>query len=230
MRNVTNTSSSTYSVLIDGPTSSVGCVAVNGCAGQYSSIVVNGAGNTYTANGTIAPILRNIGAPANNDYTPPVTTSFLAVSAAGGVLGSFTSLTQPTEGLAPGTRFDALYTPNAITLYVTPSSYQNLSAWNTSLSVNQNQVASALDALRGIAGLRNSPMATADFGLLFAQKPQNSTGRLQLTLGRGRHRRPNGRVLHDEPVPRAHAGPDREWPERRRRRNRKRIRDRLRFE
>jgi fibronectin-binding autotransporter adhesin len=171
--NVTNTSSSTYNVLIDGPTSSIGCVAVNGCAGQYSSIVVNGAGNTYTANGTLAPILRNIGAPANNDYTPPVTTSFLAVSAAGGVLGSFTSLTQPTQGLAPGTRFDALYTSNAITLYVTPSSYQNLSAFNTSLSVNQNQVGSALDALRGVAGLRNSPMATADLGLLFAQKPQN---------------------------------------------------------
>jgi autotransporter-associated beta strand protein len=170
--NVTNTSSSTYNVLIDGPTSSIGCVAINGCAGQYSSIVVNGAGNTFTANGTIAPILRNIGAPANNDYTPPVTTSFLAVYAAGGVLGSFTSLTQPTAGLAPGTRFDALYTPNAITLYVTPSSYQNLSAWNTGLSFNQNQVATALDALRGIAGLRNSPMATTDFALLFAQQPQ----------------------------------------------------------
>ena len=171
--NVTNTPSSTYSVLIDGPTSSVNCVAVNGCAGQYSSIIVNGAGHTYTAAGTIAPILRNIGAPANNDYTPPVTTSFLAIHAEGGVLGSFTSLTQPADGLAPGTRFDALYTPNAVTLYVTPASYQNLSAWNVALSSNQQQVASALDALRGIAGPRNSVMATSDFELLFKEQPGN---------------------------------------------------------
>jgi autotransporter-associated beta strand protein len=171
---VVNLPGSTYTMAIDGPIPSVtNCVNPAGCAGQYSSFVVTG-GNTYTANGTIAPILRGIGAPANNDYTPPVGSAFLAVLAPGGVLGSFTSLTQPAAGLAKGTRFDALYfnvlvvpwttsainfaqdangNPEIVALYVTPASYQNLSPWNVSLTQNQSQVAFALDALRGVNDL-----------------------------------------------------------------------------
>ncbi|MDR3468293.1 MAG: autotransporter domain-containing protein [Xanthobacteraceae bacterium] len=195
----------TFNVDIDGPTPSTGCTNGAGCAGQYSSVIVTG-GNTYTANGAIAPNLRNIGAPANNNYTPPATTNFTVVTAMGGVLGSFSSLAQPTAGLAFGTRFDALYVnalgitssnaitysqnaagnPNTVELWVTPASYQNLSAFNTSLNRNQSQVAYALDALRGIndlnpslslpAGLKNNPQATWDFGQLFQQQPQNLPG------------------------------------------------------
>jgi autotransporter-associated beta strand protein len=202
---VTNLPNSTFNVDIDGATPSTGCPNPAGCAGQYSSIIVTG-GNTYTADGAIAPNLRNIGAPANNNYTPPVTTNFTVVTALGGVLGTFSSLTQPTSGLAPGTRFDALYvnalgalSPNAITfsqnaagnpntveLWVTPASYQNLSAFNVTLNKNQSQVAFALDALRGIndlnpalslpAGLKNNAQATWDFGQLFRQQPQNLPG------------------------------------------------------
>jgi autotransporter-associated beta strand protein len=158
---------STYTVAIDGPVpSATNCPNppnANGCAGQYSSVVVTG-GNTYTANGTIVPVLNNIGLPANNTYIPPVTTRFTILSAPGGVLGSFSSITQPAlgvpgvpngGGLSPGTRFDALYfnasaspttlsaidyaqnaagNPTAVHLWVTPASYQNLSAWNTFLT------------------------------------------------------------------------------------------------
>jgi fibronectin-binding autotransporter adhesin len=163
---------STDKIAIDGPTSSNSCTNLAGCAGTYSSTIVTGAGNTFTAGGTLEPILRGIGAPANNDYVPLVTTSFVVVEAQGGVLGSFTSLTQPV-GLSKGTRFDALYFPDEIVLYVTPANYQNLSPWNVNLAENQSQVGGALNALRGIAGVRNTPVATADFALLFKQQPQN---------------------------------------------------------
>lgn len=206
---VVNLPGSTYTVEIDGPlNSATNCTNPVGCAGQYSSVVVTG-GNTYTANGTIMPILRGIAAPANNNYTAPVGSSYTAVYASGGVLGSFTSLTQPAvgAGLAKGTRFDALYfnadasatttsaiayaqnasgNPTAVNLWVTPASYQNLSPWNISLTRNQNQVAFALDALRGVndlnpaaslpAGLKNNAQATSDFGKLFPQQPQNLPG------------------------------------------------------
>ena len=177
---VTDLAGATYTVAIDGPLSSVSCVNPLGCAGTYSSTVVTGAGNTYTAAGTLAPMLRGISAPANNNYTPPVTTSFVIVQAAGGVLGSFSGLTQPATGLTAGTRFDALYGPNAttpfvnsdaITLYVTPADYTNLSSFGVSLTGNQSQVGAALNALRGPAGLSNNLAATMDFGALFVQQP-----------------------------------------------------------
>ncbi|MGA8613462.1 MAG: autotransporter domain-containing protein, partial [Xanthobacteraceae bacterium] len=187
---VTDLAGATYTVQIDGPLNSfTNCSNPVGCAGQYSSTVVTGAGNTYTAAGTLAPQLTGIGAPANNTYIPPVTASFVIVQAAGGVLGSFSSITQPAQGvpgvsggLAAGTRFDALYGPstpsallneNAITLYVTPANYQNLSYWGVSLNENQSQVAGAVNALRGTAGVRNSLGATMDLGALFAQQPSS---------------------------------------------------------
>jgi uncharacterized protein with beta-barrel porin domain len=207
---VVNLPGSTYTVEIDGPlNSATNCTNPIGCAGQYSSVVVTG-GNTYTANGVIMPILRGIDPPANNNYTAPVGSSYTAVYALGGVLGSFTSLTQPAAGagLVKGTRFDALYfdidaaasmtssaltyaqnpagNPTAVNLWVTPSSYQNLQPWNVSLTQNQNQVAYALDALRGVndlnpaaslpAGLKNNAYATWDFGQLFPQQPANLPG------------------------------------------------------
>ena len=76
---VVNLPGSSYTVEIDGPISSAtNCTNPVGCAGQYSSVVVTG-GNTYTANGTIVPILRGIGAPANNNYTAPVGSMYTAV-------------------------------------------------------------------------------------------------------------------------------------------------------
>jgi len=91
-------------------------------------------------------------------------------------------------GLAPGTRFDALYfnaatalssgaafyagNPTAIDLWVTPANYQNLSYWNVGLNQNQSQIAAALNALRGSAGPKNNAEATWDFGNLYPQQPQ----------------------------------------------------------
>jgi fibronectin-binding autotransporter adhesin len=170
---ISYSSASTYEVTIDGAATSTTCVNPAGCAGTYSSIVVTGAGNTFTAGGTIAPVLRGIGAPANNNYSPAAGTSFTVVQAAGGVLGSFSALTQPATGLATGTRFDALYHTNDVTLYVTPANYQNLSAFGTKLNGNETQVGGALNALRGTAGVRVNSTLTAGLGNLFVQQPQN---------------------------------------------------------
>ena len=158
---------STFRVEVDGPTSSAG----GGGAGTYDSTIVTGAGNTFTAGGVLTPVLRGISGAANNNYTPPVTTSFAIVQAQGGVLGSFSSLAQPATGLAPGTRFDALYFPTSISLYVTPSDYRNLSAFNVSLNANQSAVAGAVNAMRGDAGPANNATATRDLSLLYAQQP-----------------------------------------------------------
>ncbi len=163
------TAGSSTRMEIDGATSSVG----GGGAGTYDTTQVIGAGNTFTAGGTLNPVLRGITGAANNTYTPAVTTTFNFVQAAGGVLGSFAGINQPSAGLAPGTRLDALYFTNSINLYVTPSDYKNLSAWSTGLNTNQAQVAGAINALRGAAGPVNNAAASRDLALLYAQQPQS---------------------------------------------------------
>ena len=202
---ISYSSASTYEVTIDGAATSTTCVDPAGCAGTYSSTVVTGAGNTFTAGGTIAPVLRGIGAPANNNYSPAAGTSFNVVHAAGGVLGSFSALTQPATGLAAGTRFDALYTANDINLYVTPANYQNLSAWNTTLNTNQSQVGGAINALRGTAGVRVSPTITTGSWQLVRPATAKSAGRHGRAFGRDNTRRQPRRVPDGGPIPRTDA-------------------------
>jgi fibronectin-binding autotransporter adhesin len=160
---VTMQPNSVYSVNIDGTGTGTG-------AGNYSRIVVNG-GNFDAFGGTIVPVLRGITGSATNTYTPAVGTSFIVVQANGGVNGSFAGLAEPSQGLLTGSRFDALYTPTALTLYVTPSSYQDLAPFGVSLTPNQAQVAKGLDALRPLPGIRTSPAATQALGTLFVQVP-----------------------------------------------------------
>jgi autotransporter-associated beta strand protein len=165
---VTNLPGSTFQVDVDGSASSIGCPSMLGCAGTYSSLVLTGAGGVYTAGGLIAPILRGIDPPANNTYTPTLGTTFLVVQAAGGVLGSYSSLTQPSSGLAAGTRFDTLFYSNDIELVVTPVTFKNVPGMGVTLNGNQNQVAGAIDALRGPAGPRNNAGATQDLAILYS--------------------------------------------------------------
>ena len=180
-QSVVLTPSSTTTIQINGttqaplPPTSGPLPADSTFVGDYSSVLVTGAGNTYTAAGVLAPVLNvtfTLGnGPTTLTYTPPVTSRFDIVQADGGVLGSYTSIAQPTSYLAPGTRFDALYTANAITLYVTPANYTDLSAWNTTLNGNQAQVAAGVNAMRGAAGPRNDAAATAALGILFQAQP-----------------------------------------------------------
>ncbi|MFA5984424.1 MAG: autotransporter domain-containing protein [Methylococcaceae bacterium] len=145
---VTQATGSTLALDVDGTGTGSG-------AGNYSRVIVAGAGNSYTINSgvTIAPILRNLTGSASNTYSPVIGTPFAGVvQAAGGISGSFASLTQPADGLAPGTRFDIVYQPTEIDLYATPAAYANLAAAGLSETQNQIAVGGALDALRPAAG------------------------------------------------------------------------------
>ena len=127
-------------------------------AGNYSRVIVTG-GNTSTAGGTLAPKLRGITyasgeVQGTNSYTPALGQKFTGViQADGGVLGSFDRLTQP-EGLRAGTRFDTVYNPTSVDLYVTPAAYGNLAAAGVDQTDNQARVGGALDAIRPAAGVR----------------------------------------------------------------------------
>ena len=135
-------------------------------AGNYSRVIVTGGGNSFTigSNATIAPQLRGLTGSATNTYTPTIGTKFAGVvQAAGGIVGSFASLTQPSSGLATGTRFDTVYGSNAIDLYVTPAAYAALPAAGIGQTANQAGVGSALDRLRPAAGT----LAAGDTKTLF---------------------------------------------------------------
>jgi autotransporter-associated beta strand protein len=129
-------------------------------AGSYSRVVVNGA--TYTAGGTLEPLLRGITGSATNTYTPVLGTDFQIVSASGGVTGTYTALVQPT-GLAAGTEFATVYGPDTITLAVTPADYGNLAAFGVALTPDEEAVALALDAGRtaGASSALYGPVYTA---------------------------------------------------------------------
>jgi autotransporter-associated beta strand protein len=163
---VTMAASSSLQIDIDGPGTGTG-------AGNYSRAIVQGPSGSFTAQGgTLRPLLRGITGNATNSYTPPVSQSFRIVQAEAGVFGSFAGLAQPASGLVPGSRVDALYTTNAITLYVTPSSYTNLtSAFGVALSPNQRAVAAGLDALRPVPGVRTNAEVTSVLEPLFLQTP-----------------------------------------------------------
>nr|WP_294505112.1 autotransporter domain-containing protein [uncultured Rhodopila sp.] len=134
---VTLAAGSTASFDIDGTGTGSG-------AGNYSRLVVT---STVTVGGTLVPVLRGITGNASNTYVPPIGQAFQVITASGGLTGSFSSLTQP-DGLAPNTRFDALYGATALDLVVTPASYAIYAGNNWAAPVG-----AGLDAARPAAGV-----------------------------------------------------------------------------
>jgi autotransporter-associated beta strand protein len=135
-------------------------------AGNYSRVLVRGAGNTYTAAGTLVPLLRGITGSATNTYTPPLGQVFQVVTAEGGVRGGYAGLIQPA-GLAAGTRIDALYGATTIAMVVTPRAYGALAAAGLAESANQSAVGDALDATRPAAGVPMTSTQAAMYAPLY---------------------------------------------------------------
>lgn len=134
---VTMNAGSRYRLDIDG-------TATGNGAGSYSRMLVSGASSQFVANGTMQPVLRDISAPATNNFTPALGDSFRVVSADGGIVGRFSTLTQP-DGLASGSRFAAFYdvfSNHSIDLKVLPSSYAQ---WLSASNRNTRSAAGALD-------------------------------------------------------------------------------------
>ena len=80
---------------------------------------------------------------------------FPVIIAKAGIRGGLAEMTQPD--LAAGTRFDALYSPNSISLVLTPRSYANMAALGLATDPATSVVGSGLDAGRPLAGLVMTP-------------------------------------------------------------------------
>ncbi|MBP1474592.1 autotransporter domain-containing protein [Frateuria sp. MAH-13] len=114
---VTMHEGSTLQIDIDGKGTGTG-------KGNYSRLLV---GDTFVADGTLAPVLRGITGDASNTFTPELGDVYTVVEASGGVQGRFDVLQQPSMGLAANTRFQVFYVDgHAVQLFVTPASYATL--------------------------------------------------------------------------------------------------------
>jgi subtilase-type serine protease len=154
---VTLSNSATFQIDIDGTGTGSG-------AGSYSRLITTGIDGTVAVAGTLAPTLRGISGSAGNAFSPVLGTSFSIIQASGGLSGSFSGLAQPSDGLAPATRFDALYDRYGLSLVVTPAAYGNLAANGLQASANANAVGGALDSVRPAAG----PALSGSMGPLYA--------------------------------------------------------------
>ncbi|AXE65619.1 hypothetical protein BBF93_16320 [Hyphomonas sp. CACIAM 19H1] len=103
--------------------------SAEGGAGTYDRIVLTGEGATFTAGGSINPLLRGITGDANNTFTPVIGDIFTIV-VADNVSGTFDTLGQPQSGLAPNTRFKVLYNAETIQLALVARSLATLAEEN----------------------------------------------------------------------------------------------------
>lgn len=140
--NVTLDPTSTFTVEIDGAVYDAA-----GGAGTYDRTVVLGFGHTFTADGTIAPILRGISGAANNDFTPALGDTFRIVTTEdpNGIAGAFASLVQPADGLSPLSRFVVIYGADYIDLAVVPLSYGEFGT--STGNENAHNLGQSLDAM-----------------------------------------------------------------------------------
>ena len=172
-------------IIVGGPSLVIdidGTKAADGTPrGEYSYVSATG---TFTIGdgAVITPLLYNSSYSSSStsgyfgclvaencaNFTPSIGQKFTIVQATGGIIGSFTSLTQPS-GMATGTRMDALYTTTTITLYVTPETYANLSDQGVNLTSNQSAVGTAINALRPVAGVKTSTAMTDILAVLYNQ-------------------------------------------------------------
>ncbi len=142
--NVTFASGSIFTPEIDGRTYSAA-----GGAGSYDLLSASG---TISLSGLLTPKLRAISGAASNTFTPRIGDSFIVMSSPN-VTGSFSGVTQPSDGLPTNTRFDVLYRPTNVTLTITPGSYGALALANN-WTVNATNAGFALDSIRPAAGVR----------------------------------------------------------------------------
>lgn len=166
--NVALTSTAVTVIDIDGN------LIVPGGPGTFDRIHVTGAGNTFTANGTLTPVLRDsVGTPSN--FTPSIGNSFKFVEATDGArtAGAFTSLTQPGSGLPTNGRFDLIYSTTSISLAVTPASFAGMTSGRP-LTQGQQGVASVLDNNRPAAGSLPNSASKVLYDALYSLTSQNA--------------------------------------------------------
>ncbi len=146
-------------VELDGTTAGAG-------DGHHDQVKVGGR---FTAGGSVIPVIRGFAEAAATPFTPVIGQHFTILQAAGGVSGSFQSVTQPTADLPANARFDLTYGSDAVTLWVTPDLYAAVPG----LTGSQKQVASALDKARPAAGTRDFTDRDTVYGGLYGLAAAN---------------------------------------------------------
>lgn len=146
-----------------------------GASGYYSFVNV---GNQLVINSgaTLTPRLSNLFSSSESGYgsaiyVPVLGDRFRMVTAVGGILGRFDTLTQPAE-LANGTQFIAFYNvnnSNSLDLAVTPTSYGSTLSSST---INAREVANVLDQLLGVNKMGTA--TAAQDSLLYAVAGQTA--------------------------------------------------------
>ena len=153
------------------PGNSVGIVEVLGnltvAAGATYQAQVGATGADLIAVGGTASLTGGTIVATSTAGNPALGSSTPILTAAGGVSGSFNALTEPTTGIAPGTRFDTLYSPSTISLVMTPASYGTLAAAGVVESGSESAVGGALDAIRPAPGVAMGPSQSALFDPLY---------------------------------------------------------------
>ena len=173
-QNLTLNSGSTYQQDIAGATQASSATPV-GASGYYSFVTV-GSQLTITSGATLTPRLSNLFSASevgygSSIYVPVLGDKFRIITAAGGITGRFTTLTQPAE-LSSGTQFIAFYNVNSshsVDLATVPTSY---STTLSSSTTNARAVAGVLDQLLGVnkAGTASS----AQDSLLYSAAGQSA--------------------------------------------------------
>ena len=143
---VTFASSNTFVTELDGLT-----YDPLGGAGSYDRLAVTGAKATFTAGGTVTPILRGI-TSGNNTLDPVYGDAFRVVTTANaaGVSGAFSSVTDPSSGMPTNSRFDVIYGADYVDLVLTPGS---LATFAGAYGIkNMTNAATAFDGIRPTQG------------------------------------------------------------------------------
>jgi autotransporter-associated beta strand protein len=173
-QNLTLNSGSTYQQDIAG-TVQASSATPAGASGYYSFINVSSQ-LTITSGATLTPRLSNLFSAGeagygSSIYVPVLGDRFRMITAAGGITGRFTTLTQPAE-LSSGTQLIAFYnvnSSNSVDLATVPTSYSTTLNLSTT---NAKSVASVLDQLLVVnkAGTTSS----AQDSLLYAVAGQSA--------------------------------------------------------
>ncbi|MCF8173001.1 MAG: hypothetical protein K9J49_11265, partial [Candidatus Methylopumilus sp.] len=173
-KNLTLTASSNYQQDIAG-TKQASSASPVGASGYYSFVSV---GNQLVIDqgATLTPRLSNLFSSSEAGYgssifVPVLGDSFRIITAAGGITGRFTTLTQPEE-LTSDTQLIAFYNfnnSNSIDLVTVPTSY---STTLNSGTTNAKSVAGVLDQLLGVNKAGTS--SSAQDSLLYAVAGQTA--------------------------------------------------------
>ena len=173
-QNLTLNSGSTYQQDIAGNVQASSATPV-GASGYYSFVSV-GSQLVINSGATLTPRLSNLFSASESGYgsaiyVPALGDRFRMVTAAGGISGRFSTLTQPAE-LTSGTQFIAFYNvndSNSLDLAVTPTSY---SSTLSSSTTNDRGVANVLDQILGVN--KTGTATAAQDSLLYAVAGQTA--------------------------------------------------------